>query len=130
MQFLKILFVCLAAFVAAAFTIGNWFSVPIRLPGGLVAETNLPLLLLVAFLAGLLPTWAAARLRRWRLRQRLSAAERRLAEMLAIDHAPAAASYPAHVVTEPVHVAPPPAGTSTSPVAADAESATGPGGLL
>ena len=80
MQFLKILFWCLLAFLAAVFTLGNWTSVPIRLPGGLIADINLPILLLVTFLLGLLPTlgWQAAR--RWRLRQRLTACERVLAE--------------------------------------------------
>lgn len=80
MQFLKILFWCLLAFLAAAFTIGNWVAVPIRLPGGLVADVNLPFLLLATFLAGLVPTmgWQAAR--RWRLRQRLTTCERTLAE--------------------------------------------------
>ncbi len=34
MQFLKMLFWCLLAFLAAAFTLGNWTTVPIRLVGG------------------------------------------------------------------------------------------------
>lgn len=81
MQFLKILFWCLLAFLAAAFTIGNWSAVPIRLPGGLIADVNLPFLLLVTFLLGLVPTlgWQAAK--RWRLRQRIATCERQLAEM-------------------------------------------------
>ena len=81
MQFLKILFWCLLAFLAAAFTIGNWTAVPIRLPGGLVADVNLPFLLLLTFLLGLLPTlgWQAAK--RWRLRQRIATCERQLAEL-------------------------------------------------
>jgi hypothetical protein len=80
MQFLKILFWCLLAFLAAAFTIGNWTAVPIRLPGGLIADVNLPFLLFVTFLLGLVPTlgWQAAK--RWRLRQRLVTCERQLAE--------------------------------------------------
>lgn len=87
MQFLKILFWCLLAFLAAAFTIGNWSTVPIRLPGGLIADVNLPFLLLVTFLVGLLPTlgWQAAK--RWRLRQRLATCERLLADNRAV-HAP------------------------------------------
>ena len=81
MQFLKILFWCLLAFLAAAFTIGNWNAVPIRLPGGLIADVNLPFLLLVTFLLGLVPTlgWQAAK--RWRLRQRIATCERQLAEL-------------------------------------------------
>ncbi len=72
MQFLKILFWCLLAFVAAVFTIGNWTTVGIELWGGLVAEVNLPLLLFIAFLLGLLPTWLYHGALRWRLRGRLA----------------------------------------------------------
>jgi putative membrane protein len=76
MQFLKILFWCLLAFVAAIFTIGNWTNVPIHLWGGLIADVNLPLLLLITFLAGLLPTTLYFTTVRWRLRNRLSTTER------------------------------------------------------
>lgn len=81
MQFLKILFWALVAFVAAVFTFGNWKWVPIWLFGNLVAEVNLPLLLFVTFLAGLLPTLLYQRTIRWRLRQRLAAAERTVADL-------------------------------------------------
>jgi putative membrane protein len=83
MQFLKILFWCLLAFVAALFTYGNWNTVPIHLWSGLIADVNLPLLLLVTFLAGLLPTVAVERYRHWRLRQRLTASEQALAQVRA-----------------------------------------------
>ena len=76
MQFLKILFWCLLAFIAAVFTIGNWATVPIKLWGGLIAEVNLPLLLLATFLAGLLPTMVYYQAVRWRLRNRLATLER------------------------------------------------------
>ncbi|WP_314373611.1 hypothetical protein [Sphingomonas paucimobilis] len=79
MQFLKMLFWCLLAFLAAAFTLGNWTTVPIRLVGGLVADVNLPLLLFLTFLLGLIPTLIWQHAARWRLRQRLSATERALA---------------------------------------------------
>lgn len=81
MQFLKILFWCLLAFVAAIFTIGNWTSVTIRLWGGMEALVNLPLLLLLTFLAGLLPTLAWHSTLRWRLRNRLATAERTLGDL-------------------------------------------------
>jgi putative membrane protein len=55
-QFLKILFWCLLAFVAALFTYGNWNTVPVHLWSGLIADVNLPLLLLVTFLIGFVPT--------------------------------------------------------------------------
>jgi hypothetical protein len=81
MQFLKILFWCLLAFVAAVFTIGNWITVPIKLWGGLVAEVNLPLLLLITFLIGLLPTMLYYHAVRWRLRNRLTTTERTLTDL-------------------------------------------------
>ena len=80
MQFLKILFWCLLAFVAALFTYGNWEPVPIHLWAGLEALVNLPLLLLVTFLLGFLPTHSYHSVMRWRLRQRLVAAEQALVD--------------------------------------------------
>jgi hypothetical protein len=81
MQFLKILLWCLLAFVAAIFTLGNWTWVSINLWGGLVAEVNLPFLMLVMFLLGLAPTWLYFRAQRWRLTQRLATAERIIADL-------------------------------------------------
>ena len=99
MQFLKLLFWFLLAFVAALFTFGNWTNVSIQLFGGLVMEVNLPLLLLAAFLLGCLPTLAWQSLKRWRLRQRLSAAERALESERALAQAreatPVATTLPA-----------------------------------
>lgn len=80
MQFLKILFWFLLAFVAALFTYGNWTSVQINLWGDLIADVNLPMLLLVTFLIGFLPTYAYLGTVRWRLRQRLASCERMLAD--------------------------------------------------
>ncbi len=48
--------------------------------GGLIADVNLPFLLAVTFLLGLLPTLGWQGARRWRLRQRLTTCERVLAE--------------------------------------------------
>lgn len=89
MQFLKILFWSLMAFVAAVFTFGNWTNVTIQLFGGLVAEVNLPLLLLATFLLGFVPTLIYQHWIRFRLRQRLTAAERALAAARPMDVAPA-----------------------------------------
>jgi hypothetical protein len=111
MQFLRILFWALVAFVAAVFTFGNWKWVPIWLFGNLVAEVNLPLLLFVTFLAGFLPTFLYQRTIRWRLRQRLAAAERAVAELRA-----AAITEPA--VPAPVSPAPTITPASVPPEAA------------
>ncbi len=80
MQFLKTLFWVLIAVAAVVFAMYNWVAVPLALWGGLALEVKLPLLLLVAFLLGLLPMLVVHRTTRWRLRRRLDAAERSLAE--------------------------------------------------
>ena len=94
MQFLKILFWCLIAFIAAVFTFGNWKWVTIQLFGNLVAEVNLPFLLLVTFLVGFVPTLIYQRAMRWRLRQRLNNAERALADLRAAPPVVAPAAEP------------------------------------
>lgn len=106
MQFLKILFWWLLAFVAAIFTIGNWTSVTIRLWGGMEALVNLPLLLLLTFLAGLVPTLAWHSTLRWRLRNRLAIAERTLADLRAAIAPPAAAPLVAEEPPPPESQAP------------------------
>lgn len=98
MQFLKILFWFLLAFVAALFTYGNWTGVQINLWSGLIADVNLPLLLLVTFLLGFLPTYLYLGTVRWRLRQRLAACERLLVDQRATTVMPA----PVPVAPEPV----------------------------
>ncbi|MES2058825.1 MAG: lipopolysaccharide assembly protein LapA domain-containing protein [Pseudomonadota bacterium] len=88
MQFLKILFWCLLAFIAALFTIGNWTTVSLKLWGGLVAEVNLPLLLFVTFLIGFVPAMAYYRTILWRLRNRLSTSQRAMTDLRDATAAP------------------------------------------
>jgi putative membrane protein len=101
MQFLKILFWCLIAFIAAIFTLENWTSVTIQLWGGVEALINLPLLLLLTFLAGLLPTLAWHSTLRWRWRNRLATAERTLADLRAAIAPPPAAPQSPDPVAAP-----------------------------
>lgn len=95
MRFLQTLFWCLLAFVAALFTYGNWFSVPIKLWSDIIADVNLPFLLLLTFLLGLVPALLWGQTVRWRLRQRLTQAER----VAYVPPAPASAS--AYVPEDP-----------------------------
>ncbi|WP_294104918.1 LapA family protein [Sphingomonas sp.] len=81
MQFLKTLFWFLLAVVVVVFALGNWTTVPIHLWAGLIAEINLPLLLIITFLAGLFPTLLYHHAVKWRLRHRLAAAERAVADL-------------------------------------------------
>ena len=115
MQFLKILLWVLLAFVAAIFTSGNWTWVTVNLWGGLVAEVNLPFLMLLMFVVGWLPTYLYFRAQRWRLAQRLNTAERVIADLKPVPVATSAADpvSPAAPVTA---VGPTPA-QSTLPLA-------------
>jgi putative membrane protein len=126
MQFLKILFWCLLAFIAAVFTIANWATVPIRLWGGLIADVNLPMLLLVTFLVGFVPTALYNLALRWRLRQRLATAERTILDLRTAQTPPAGA-YPA--TASPVQTSPAvsptiPASASTTTTIAPVPSTT------
>jgi len=79
MQFLRTAFWVVLAIIIMIFSFANWNPVTINLWGGLQLETKLPVLVIVAFLAGSLPFWALHKATRWRLRRKLDNAERALA---------------------------------------------------
>ena len=81
MQFLKTIFWAIVAVAAAIFSFDNWTSVTINLWNGLQMDTKLPLLLLIAFLIGLLPAYLLHRTTRWSMRRKLDSAERALADV-------------------------------------------------
>jgi uncharacterized integral membrane protein len=76
MQFLKTLFWVLIAVVVVLFASHNWFDVTVNLWGDIQADIKLPILLLIVFLLGFLPTWGLMRTRLWSHRRRLDAIER------------------------------------------------------
>jgi lipopolysaccharide assembly protein A len=76
MQFLKTLFWVLIAVIVALFASRNWSDLTLNLWGDIQADIKLPLLLLIAFLLGLVPAWLLMRARIWTLRRRLDAMER------------------------------------------------------
>ncbi|MEA3063784.1 MAG: lipopolysaccharide assembly protein [Sphingomonadales bacterium] len=76
MQFLKTLFWIALTVVLVLFAKANWNAVTLKLWGGLEADVKLPVLVLVAFLLGFLPTFIVYRARLWGLRRRLEPAER------------------------------------------------------
>ncbi len=91
MQFLRTLFwVMIAAFVAIIAS-ENWRDVTLDLWGNLQADVKIPVLLILTFLLGFLPTWLVMRGKIWRLKRRLAQEE-----VTAVPPAPAApASVPA-----------------------------------
>jgi lipopolysaccharide assembly protein A len=95
MQFLKTLLIVFTVALAVGFAFNNWDVVSVRLWGGMLVDINLPLLLLIAFLAGLLPTYFWHQAVRWRLKQRLQSSERAIQDLrVAIGTAPAAPLTP------------------------------------
>ena len=76
MQFLKTLFWVLIAVVVSLFAFRNWNDVTLNLWGDIQADVKIPLLLMVIFLLGLIPTWLIMRARIWSLKRRFDAIER------------------------------------------------------
>ena len=76
MQFLKTVFWVLVAVIVALFARANWSSVTLSLWGDIQADIKIPVLLLIAFLVGFLPTWLILRARIWSLNRRIEALDR------------------------------------------------------
>jgi putative membrane protein len=91
MRFLKVLFWLLLGGLVAAFVIYNGDErVSIHLWGGLIADFSLPMILILVFLAGLLPALTAYHALRWRTKQRIAGLERAIDDLRAMhDAAPA-----------------------------------------
>ena len=84
MQFLKTLLWVLIAVVVVLFATRNWSDATLNLWGDIQADIKLPVLLLVVFLLGFLPTWLTMRARIWSYSRRIDAMERnRLAALAA-----------------------------------------------
>ena len=96
MQFLRTAFWVIVAVAIALFSKANWdiapsYSgrVPVKLWADIILEVRLPVLIVTAFLLGLLPMWGFARVSRWRIRRKLETAEHALAVSAAPLAAPA-----------------------------------------
>jgi lipopolysaccharide assembly protein A len=85
MQFLKTLFWVLIAVLVALFARANWTPITLNLWNDIQADTKLPVLMLVAFALGWLPTWLILRARIWSLRRRIDAIERNRVASLQTD---------------------------------------------
>ena len=79
MQFLKTLFWVLVAVIVVLFGTRNWSDVTLNLWGDIQADIKIPLLMVVVFLLGLVPTWLIMRARLWSLKRRFEALERQRA---------------------------------------------------
>jgi uncharacterized integral membrane protein len=98
MQFLKTVFWAIVAAVVALFAWVNWNPVTVDLWNDFQADIKLPVLLLIVFLIGWLPTWLVMRARLWGLQRRVEAFERNQAATLVAD---ATTDAEAETVAEP-----------------------------
>ncbi len=98
MQLLRTIFWVIIAVALALFTKANWEAaapvipgrVAVKLWGDAIMEARLPVLILSAFLLGLVPTWAWGSTVKWRLRRRLASTERALESATAQQRLPEA----------------------------------------
>ena len=80
------------------FSINNWNPVEVKIWEGLVLETKIPALVVIAFLFGLVPMWPMHRVSQWYYKRRLGSLEN-AARTAALAPAPAPVPVPA---TEPL----------------------------
>ena len=111
MRFLIILFWIMTLVAVAIFSWNNWTPVTVMLWGGLVMDTKLPVLLIAAFLLGLVPYFLIHRATRWSMRRKLETAERSVADLRAARvpaPAPPASAIPSILppVAAPIAVPP------------------------
>jgi len=57
------------------FSINNWNPVEVKIWEGLVLETKVPALVVIAFLLGLVPMWLMHRVSQWYYKRRLGSLE-------------------------------------------------------
>jgi uncharacterized integral membrane protein len=88
MQFLKTLLWVLIAVVVVLFSSRNWTDVTLSLWSDIQADIKLPVLLLIVFELGFLPTWLLMRTRVWSHRRRIDAMERNRVASLATEREP------------------------------------------
>lgn len=83
MQFLRTVFWVVIFVVGVLFAVANGQVVQVHLWGDLIADMPLWLVVMIAFLIGLLPVLILHRATRWSLKRKLDAANRTLTESLA-----------------------------------------------
>jgi len=75
MSIIKTILWVLLVIALVIFSINNWNPVEIKIWEDLLIVTKLPALVIVSFLAGLLPTWLILRGTRWQLRRKITSLE-------------------------------------------------------
>ena len=76
------------------FSAFNWKPVEVKIWEGLIIETKIPALVVIAFLIGLVPTWMVHRASRWNYDRRIASLESAARASAMAHPAPAAAPLP------------------------------------
>ena len=83
------------------FSINNWTPVEVKIWEGLVLETKVPALVVIAFLLGLVPMWLMHRVSQWYYKRRLGSLETAAARAAAMTAPPVPAPSPEPLPEEP-----------------------------
>ena len=75
MQIIRTIVWVLVLVALLVFAINNWTPISVKIWEGLILETKIPALVIVAFLIGLVPMWIVHRSARWRLERRIGTLE-------------------------------------------------------
>ena len=98
MQIVRTIVWVLLLIALLIFSINNWNPVEVKIWEGLVLETKIPALVVIAFLFGLVPMWLMHRVSQWYYKRRLGSLET-AARAAAMTPAPAPVPAP---ITEPL----------------------------
>jgi lipopolysaccharide assembly protein A len=75
MQIVRAVVWVLLLAVLLIFSVNNWNPVEVKIWEGLVVETKVPALVVIAFLLGLVPMWLLYQATKWRLHRRIGSLE-------------------------------------------------------
>jgi hypothetical protein len=75
MQIIRTIVWVLVLVALLVFAINNWTPISVKIWEGLLLETKIPALVIVAFLIGLVPMWVVHRGAKWRLERRIATLE-------------------------------------------------------
>lgn len=111
MQIIRTIVWVLVLVALLVFAINNWTPISVKIWEGLLLETKIPALVIVAFLIGLVPMWVVHRGAKWRLERRIATLENaiRSACVAAAAATPAKAEAEALVAEDTPPAALPPA---------------------
>ena len=75
MQFIKTLFWVILIIALVIFAVNNWVPVSVKLWGGMLLDTKLPMLVIVSFVIGFLPLYLIYKTTHWRMKRKIATLE-------------------------------------------------------